>query len=114
VLRETVRSLDLLFPPWDERTEVLLLKEKMTFHRPIEPNASSRTLNLREFVHWRERLLELYDEVFLSPPTSWSQLWADRRSPQQWLTFWLALAIAVFTVISTIATIVQTWASLRS
>jgi hypothetical protein len=82
--------------------------------------AGSRPLKLRGFKYMREHLLELYEEVFLSPPASWAQLWSDRRNPQQWFTFWLALIIAILTVIATFFTIlgtvtsmIQTWATLK-
>lgn len=72
MLKETILSLYLLFPHWDERTEKFLLKEGITFHHLTDPTVGSRSLNLRDFVHWRERLLELYEEIFLSPPASWA------------------------------------------
>ena len=54
-----------------------------------------------EFDHWRDRLLEVYDVVFTSPPASWKQLMLDRRSPQQFWTFWIALLILALTLVQT-------------
>lgn len=109
VLSETIRSLDLLFPFWDERTHKLLEREGQTFHQ-VGPFDDYRALNLCEYDHWRDRLSELY-EIFQSPPVSWAQLWTDRRNPQQFWTFWIALIILALTVVSTICSIVQAWAS---
>ena len=113
VLSETIRSLDLLFPFWDERTHKLLEREGQTFHQ-VRPFDDHRSLNLGEFEHWRDRLSELYDEVFQSPPVSWAQLWTDRRNPQQFWTFWIALIILGLTVISAICGIIQAWASVKA
>jgi hypothetical protein len=112
VLVETIHSLNLLFPHWDATTDRLLGEHDQDFHR-LGPYDGPPTLNLMEFNHWRDRLLELYDVVFQSPPVSWKQLWRDRRSPQQFWTFWIALVILVLTLISTIASIMQACASFR-
>ena len=113
VLAETIQSLDLLFPHWDFQTNKLLKEHGQSFHQ-VGPFPSSRRLNLCDFEHWRDRLAELYEEVYCCPPASWAQLWADRRNPQQWYTFWIALLILLLTIVSTIASIVQAWASVRS
>jgi hypothetical protein len=103
-------SLNLLFPYGDTNTEKLLLKHNQIFHQTA-PFDRPRSLNLREFNHWTDRSLELYVEIYQAPPVSWGQLWADRRNPQQWYKFWIALVILLLTFISTIATVVQAWAA---
>lgn len=113
VLEESKLSLDLLFPFWDSRTIELLAKERQNFHE-YGPFESIGILTLLDFDHWRDRLLELHEEVFLAPPVSWAQLWRDRRNPQQFWTFWIALMILLLTVTSTVATIVQAWASIKA
>ena len=113
VLKETKLSLDLLFPFWDSRTVALLTREKQDFHE-YGPFEATRTLTLSNFDYWRDRLLELHEEIFQAPPVSWAQLWRDRRNPQQFWTFWIAMVILILTVVSTIATIIQAWASLRA
>jgi hypothetical protein len=110
VLIETIQSLNLLFPHWDGATVRLLEKHGQTFHSS-GPYDGPAPLNLMEFDHLRDRLLEVYDVIFQSPPVSWKQLWRDRRNPQQFWTFWIALLILVLTLISTIATIMQAWKS---
>lgn len=101
-------TLNLLFPYGDAQTENFLQKLKMDFHHvaPFE-----RSLYLHNFNHWADRLLELHAEIYHAPPVSWSQLWADRRNPQQWFTFWIAFFILLLTLISTVATVVQAWAA---
>ncbi|OQV09816.1 hypothetical protein CLAIMM_13899 [Cladophialophora immunda] len=113
MLAETILTLDLLFPPWDRDTEVFLEAQGQAFHQIGEFDAH-RTLNLWDFVHWRDRVLELYEEVFQSPPVSWAQLWRDRRNPQQFWTFWIALFILGLTIVSCVATMVQTWAAVKA
>ena len=89
----------------------LLAKAKQNFsdHGPFATNGS---LMLSDFDHWRDRLLELREEIFQSPPVSWAQLWRDRRNPQQYWTFWVAMMILILTFLSTLASILQAWASL--
>ncbi|KAJ9628105.1 hypothetical protein H2204_009507 [Knufia peltigerae] len=113
LLMETIWSLNLLFPQWDQNTNALLKKHQQTFQQ-AGPYNGPPTLNLAEFQYWRDRLMELHDVVFLAPPASWAQLWRDRRNPQQFWTFWLALVILWLTLISTVAGIVQAWASIKS
>ena len=113
VLQEAKLSLDLLFPFWDTKTVAFLEEEKQDFHE-YGPFEVTRTPTLLDFDHWRDRLLELHEGVFLSPPATWGQLWRDRRNPQQFWTFWIAILILVLTLCSTVATIIQAWASLKA
>ena len=113
VLKETKASLDLLFPFWDSRTVAFLEQEKQNFH-DHGPFEVTKTLTLLDFYHWRDRILELHEDIFQSLPASWAQLWRDRRNPQQFWTFWIALIILALTVLSTIATIIQSWASIKA
>lgn len=77
------------------------------FH--VEPPLTPvRALSPFDYNVWRDRILELYEDVYQSPPASWSQLLKDKRNPQQFWTFWIAIAILVLTVVSTMATVVQT------
>jgi hypothetical protein len=114
VLKETIQTLDVLFPVGDKsgRTQKLLKKHGQRIH-DLPPFNQSRTLNLLEYHHWRERLQEVYEEIFLSPPVSLAQLWNDRRNPQQFWTFWIALVILLLTAVSTVTGIVQAWASIK-
>ena len=106
-------SLDLLFPFRDDTTVALLGTEEQRFHEE-GPFEVTTTLSLLDFDHWRDRLLELHEEIFQSPPVSWSQLWRDLRSPQQFCTFWIAIVIVLLTVFSTVASIVRAWASMKA
>jgi hypothetical protein len=67
-----------------------------------------------QFNHWRDRLLEVHDVIFKPPAVSWSQLWKDRRNIQQFWAFWVGLPILLLTFVSTVASIVQAWASVKS
>ncbi|PVH77514.1 hypothetical protein DL98DRAFT_361449, partial [Cadophora sp. DSE1049] len=110
VLRETLLSLSLLFPQGDVATEDFMLQHDHTFHLEGRFN-ESRPQNLADFDHWRNRLLEVH-QIFHSPPVGWTQIWADRRNPLQWYTFWIAIVLlvltVVFSIISTVVGILQT------
>lgn len=113
MLEETIQSLNLLFPLGDRDTNIFLTKEKQSFHlsRPHVMQADS--MSFSDFDHWRDRLLEVR-EVLDAPPVSWAQLWRDRRNPQQFWTFWIALIILALTALSLIASVVQAWATLKA
>lgn len=111
LLQETNKTFDLLFPSWDQATQQLLHKGNKNFHR-LQPQP--RSLDLRNYPYWKERLLEVYEEVYLAPPVCWAQLWCDRRDPQKFWTFWIALAILLLTVMSTAASIAQIWATVKA
>ncbi|KAK5057757.1 hypothetical protein LTR84_011758 [Exophiala bonariae] len=116
VIRETIQTLDLLFPFWDQHTKAFLKREGQTFHEIIAAPQHGRRMHLLDFPHWKVRLLDVYEEIYQSPPVSITQLWRDRRNPQLWSTFWTAVVIllltllcTVFAVISTIASSLQAW-----
>jgi hypothetical protein len=74
----------------------------------IHPTVHPESLGLGDFKIWRDRLLELRQEVYLAPPADWRQLFRDKRNPQQYWTFWLALFILILTLVSTAAGIIST------
>ncbi|KAK8112657.1 hypothetical protein PG984_013183 [Apiospora sp. TS-2023a] len=113
LLQETITTLNLLFPHWDPNTQNFLSTQNQTFHA-IPPFAGPRRLDLNEFDYWRDQLTELYERVYLAPADSWRQLWADRRNPHQWWTFWVAVVVLVLSVISCAASVIQAWASMKA
>lgn len=110
VYEEANRTLDLLFPHWDKRTLKLLKREGKDLHSSY---SRSRMLDLKHYPYWKDRILELNEDVFLGPVEGWAQLWNDRRDPQKFWTFWIALAVFTLTIASTIASILQTWVTWR-
>jgi hypothetical protein len=111
IFDETSRTLDLLFPSWDPSTKRMLKQMRLDFH---SVNPQDRLLDLKHYSCWRDRLLELYEDVYLAPPEGWAQLWRDRRDPQRFWTFWVALLVLLLTILSTFATLLQTWQSLKA
>jgi hypothetical protein len=106
-LKETIRTLDLLFPSWHKETGVFLKKKGQSFHDIVDPLEHGRTLHLLDFHHWRDRLLQVSEDIYQSPPSSWAQLWNDTRNPQQFYTFWIALVILGLTLVSTVTSVVS-------
>ena len=113
VLQEILLWLDILFPIWDQNSMSLLHKESQDFQEFGPVSSSVVAITAEDFDHWRDRLLELR-EALDAPPVSWAQLWRDRRSPQQFWTFWIALVILLLTVVSCIASLMQAWASVMA
>ncbi|KAL3418377.1 hypothetical protein PVAG01_10093 [Phlyctema vagabunda] len=101
VLRETIMSLDVLFPSFDPRTQAFLRESK----RPqLGTGTSARyeTRYIRDFQIWRQRMAELYLEYKDQP----GRLWADRRNPQEWLLFVSTMVGVLFAVAFGIISIV--------
>ena len=105
LLDETLRTLQMLFPNWDKRTQDFSARNGKPL---ILPAAGRRVLDLRKYHYWRERLLELYEEVYLSPPTGLKQLWRDRRDPEKYSTFIIGVMVAILTIVSTFTSVIQT------
>ncbi|KAK5089311.1 hypothetical protein LTR70_007108 [Exophiala xenobiotica] len=111
VYEETSRTLDLLFPSWDKRTQKFLKRKGKQFH---SSHSQNRLLDLKHYPYWKDRILELNEDIFLGPVEGWAQLWNDRRDPQKFWKFWIALAVFTLTTASTVASILQTWAASRT
>ena len=94
---ETVRTLDLLFPFGKKSTQKYLDETGQSFYRTSSRDLS-RATEFESFHYWRKRLIELHD-IYNEAPRSVLQMWYDRRNPIQWWTFWLAVAIALMTII---------------
>ncbi|GAB7357380.1 hypothetical protein MBLNU459_g8321t1 [Dothideomycetes sp. NU459] len=124
LLEETVRTIDLLFPPWDGRT-ARYLQRKNTPQFPTEDllalcssgasagaGAGARSLRLSDFGGWADRLADLAVE-FESPPHSLRTMWRDTRNTNAHLTFAVSVVgIAVMTFLfGTVAVVLAglTW-----
>ena len=97
LVAETLRTLDLLFPFGEESTQKYLAESGQDFYRTSSRDLS-RATDFGEFRYWRRRLVELHG-LFHQAPRSVLQMWHDRRNPIQWWTFWLAVVIALLTVL---------------
>jgi hypothetical protein len=62
-----------------------------------------------DFDHWRDRLLDLQEMVFLNQPFTITRFWHGLQDPEKFMNFWLALVlISGLTLVSTITSIMQT------
>jgi hypothetical protein len=108
VLRETIRSLNLLFPVGTraDETENFLRETGQSF-QSIGPFEFSNSL--MDFDHWRDRLLDLQDMVFVNQPFTIKRFWQGLQDPEKFMNFWVALVlISGLTLVSTITSIIQT------
>ena len=118
LFEETNRTLELLFPSWDPDTIRLLESMKMSFHSKLP---RQRSLDLNDYPYWSDRLHLLYEEVFEAGAEGWTGLWRDRRDPMAWGNFWMTFSVLFLAVVTTVtsiaqlvASVVQTWATLKS
>ena len=116
LLRETIWSLNLLFPTNDRNTVDFLIRKGMDSHND-PPYTSHTPFDLNEFEYWRRRLYQLR-QIYTAQPQSFRIALVDKRNTLQLYTFWTALIIFFLTiffgVISSVTAIISTKATLQS
>lgn len=74
--------------------------------------------DVRVYDYWHDNLLTFWEVFDRSQPSTMQQWWYDDRNIVQWWTFWVAFLVLVLTIIfgliSSVASIVQAWASVKS
>ena len=114
---ETATSLALLFPRINTDCTVLLRNESQNLDANLRTLAPA-SRHVQEYDYWRDNLLTMWEVFERSQPSSVLQWWYDRRNIVQWWTFWVAFVILTLTIffgmISSVASIVQAWASVKS
>lgn len=113
IIDEYLKTMNLLFPSTDERTQKFLRErlKKQSFMNE-SPVDHPGKLYLSDFNVWRDQMANLYAE-FSSPLPSMTQLFNDRRNVLQWYTFWFAVFIVVLTVIFGVISAVTNFMSMR-
>lgn len=117
ILDEAIRTLDLLFPFGDPKTEAFLEEEKVQLWT-MSPFESHRAINLDEFNYWRSNLAQL-SGLFSGPPETVIQTLFDTRNISQFATLWVAIfgvffLTIVFGVLSTVYSINQYRVAVKS
>jgi hypothetical protein len=105
VLDEAIRTLELLFPFGDPRTESLLKDAKVLFWT-VSPSRSLRDSHLDDFRYWRSNLAQL-SNLLHGPPETVIQTLLDTRNVSQFATLWVAILgvfflTIIFGILSTI------------
>jgi hypothetical protein len=105
-VKETLRTLALLFPRYDKRTQKWLKSEQSSSKGTtcidtellncdrLRPEAR----RMENFEFWRDRLIILKERFDEPRPTSIKHFWYDRRNKVLWYTFWIAVLILGLTV----------------
>jgi len=117
VLDEAIRTLDLLFPFGDPKTEAFLDEETIRFWM-IAPLESPRSAKLDEFKYWRSNLVQLL-KLYNGPPEPAIQTLLDTRNISQFATLWVAILgvfflTIMFGVLSTVYSIKPYQISLKA
>ncbi|KAL4931092.1 uncharacterized protein BDV17DRAFT_289088 [Aspergillus undulatus] len=115
MLREAIRTLDLLLPYEDSATEKLIQDSKITLGVPLE---GRQAYDLEEFTYWRGNLVQLLD-ILHGPPESLFQTLRDTRNMFQWATIWIAVfgifvLTLVFGCLTTVYSILQYRVTVKS
>ncbi|KAH7070516.1 hypothetical protein BKA63DRAFT_420630 [Paraphoma chrysanthemicola] len=110
VLDEAIRTLDLLFPFGDQRTEAFLEEEEIELWT-MSPSESPRAADLDDFKYWKSNLAQL-SGLFYGPPETVVQTLLDTRNTSQFATLWVAIfgvffLTIMFGVLSTVYSVKQ-------
>jgi hypothetical protein len=100
-VEETLDTLNLLFPSNDYHTSKLLESYDLTDFYELGPCERPRRRDLRMYSYWREKIVAL-SEAVQQPPVGFQQLKPDRdgRNIMTFLNFWVAMLVALFTIVS--------------
>lgn len=100
ILGEAIDTLNLLFPSDDRRTNSLLEEDGKPFNS-LGDLGRDWCYNLEDFHYWRDRLADLM-HIMSEEPMGLRQLALsdDGRNFLQFMTFWVAVAVAILTIIS--------------
>lgn len=117
ILEEAIRSLDLLFPFGDPKTEKFLRSENIQLH-VVEKTLLLRATELDDFKYWRNSLEQLLNLLNGSPETIVQTL-LDTRNLPQFATVWVAIfgvfcLTILFGILSTVYAIKQYQVAVKS
>ncbi|KAI0486317.1 hypothetical protein F4859DRAFT_528099 [Xylaria cf. heliscus] len=99
---ETLRTLSLLLPQNDDKTQAWLESEIQ--HLGLDPllaecgSLATHERRFENFDYWNNRLVILKQALDDSSPQTLSQWWFDRRNGVQWYTFWVAILVFLVTI----------------
>ncbi|KAK2616510.1 hypothetical protein QQS21_000553 [Conoideocrella luteorostrata] len=99
---ETLNTLALLFPKWDNDTRSWFRDEAST--RDLDTcvleigHLDADKRQIENFVYWHDRLVMLKQVFDEARPSTLQQWWNDRRNGVQWYTFWVAVLVLLLTV----------------
>lgn len=115
LIDETIRTLALLFPKYDQSSEttpdaLMRMPKRRDLLLDSSPvrlgslNAAERQID--NFPFWHNRLVVLKQVFDETRPATIRQLWYDQRQTHQWYTFWAVLLIGGVSILVALAQIV--------
>ena len=106
---ETLRTLVLLFPQSDPKTREWFRKLSRTSNLDFQAvkydGLRAIDRHIDNFAFWHDRLVVLKQVFDEAEPSTLSQWWCDRRNVVQWYTFWVAIPVLVFTLVTPITSL---------
>ncbi|KAL6408767.1 uncharacterized protein AUP68_07713 [Ilyonectria robusta] len=102
LITETLNTIALLFPKWDQDTRAWYLQESSL--RGLDTYAievghlDTDQRQIENFTYWHDRLVILKQVFDEARPNTLQHWWNDRRNRVQWYTFWVAILILILTV----------------
>ncbi|KAH6961994.1 hypothetical protein BKA56DRAFT_736817 [Ilyonectria sp. MPI-CAGE-AT-0026] len=102
LITETLNTIALLFPKWDQGTRAWYLQESSL--RGLDTYAievghlDTDQRQIENFTYWHDRLVILKQVFDEARPNTLQHWWNDRRNGVQWYTFWVAILILILTV----------------
>jgi hypothetical protein len=100
-VKETIRTLALLFPHGDKKSRKWYMKqeddpEELDLNVLICGNMWESYREIEKYEYWHDRLAILKGAFDESKPQNVSQLWKDRRDTFQWYTLWVVISLTLF------------------
>ncbi|KIM95383.1 hypothetical protein OIDMADRAFT_134272, partial [Oidiodendron maius Zn] len=99
LVEETLRTLALLLPPYNDELRTWFQKQAKRLGLDVEAtncdHLKPEDRQIEKFKYWHERLTILKETFDDAEPKSVKQWWRDRRKPVQWYNFWLAIVLIV-------------------
>jgi hypothetical protein len=113
VLEEALETMDLLFPPWDNATKQLLIRERQESFFKLGCRKGNRNFDVAHYQYFGEALEHLMYS-FDKTPRTWKQLAFDRRNKLEWSAFWMTVFVAILTLVSIPCNIIQATYSVKA
>jgi hypothetical protein len=117
VLDEAIRTLDLLFPFGDPRSEQLLEEEGVQLHI-ISPKHAKAATDVNDFRYWRKNIAQLL-KLLNGPPETVAQQLLDTRNLSQFATLWVAIfgvffLTILFGILATVYSVKQYYVAVKA
>lgn len=110
-----MQTIALFYPSTDVRRSRYTKRVCKRSDIDIEPALSRKASpELEHYPHWQRRLEVIRTAHKKAKLKKAKQLWFNRRDKTVWLTLWIGIIVSFLTVVTTITSILQVYASFKA